>query len=422
MSDEDTGVLRHMVRSVLGTGDGPLGVAVSGGGDSMACLDLVQRYGREQGVAVRAVTVDHGLRAEAADEIALVERYCAAHGIAHDVLTWNWDGTGNLQAEARGARYRLIADWAKAVGVGRVVLGHTETDVAETFLMRLARKSGVDGLARMKPAFERHGVRWLRPLLSAPRESLREYLREQGIVWAEDASNDDPTFDRVKARRILDALAPLGIDAETLSTVSFNLFLAKSALDHSLQDVAWRHVEEVSGDLLLPCDVIEEDRQIPMETLYRLRAEALRWVGGGAYAPRSDGMIEMDIALTSAKAYTLGGCLVTREDGARLADRRWRVTRELNAVAGLSGPTDQLWDGRWVLDGPHDDALVVRALGDAVKDTPWRDTGLPRQSLMASPAIWDGETLVAAPVAGLANGWTAKATGRGNFTEFLISR
>ena len=88
----------------------------------------------------------------------------------------------------------------------------------------------------------------------------------------------------------------------------------------------------------------------------------------------------------------------------------------------LATPTDALWDGRWLLDGPHDPGLEIRALGEAVKDTPWRDTGMPRQSLLATPAVWQGETLIAAPVAGLANGWTAKATGRGKFTDFLISR
>lgn len=401
---------------------GPLGVAVSGGGDSMACLDLMVWHGAELGFPVRAVTVDHGLRAEARDEIALVAGYAAARGIAHDVLTWSWDRAGNLQAAAREARYRLIADWAKGAGVSTVALGHTETDVAETFLLRLKRKSGLDGLAKMERRFERQGITWLRPFLNMPREMLRAYLVRQGINWADDASNEDLRFDRVKARQIIDALEPLGIGTDALATVSHNLFVAKSALDHYLQDAGSRYVEEIAGDLLLPCGLVEDDRQIPMETLYRLRAAALRWVGGGAYMPRSDGMIEMDVALTTAKTHTLGGCLIRREDGARVAERRWRVTREYNAVKGLACPTDQLWDGRWVLQGPHAHDLEIRALGDAVKDTPWRETSLPQQSLFASPAVWRRNTLIAAPLAGVPNGWTAKATGRGKFTAFLIAR
>ena len=169
--------LRHRTGSVfLYTKPLSLGVAVSGGGDSMACLDLMLWHGAELGFPVEAVTVDHGLRTGAKDEIALVAAYCAARGVPHSVLEWRWDGAGNLQAEARSARYRLIADWAMGRGVDQVALGHTRDDVAETFLMRLARASGVDGLAAMERRFERGGVVWLRPMLALGRSDLREYL------------------------------------------------------------------------------------------------------------------------------------------------------------------------------------------------------------------------------------------------------
>ena len=399
-----------------------LAVAVSGGGDSMACLDLVHGAAAEAKRVLHAVTVDHGLRAEAKDEIALVAAYCAKRDIPHEVLRWDWDGTGNLQAKARDARYRLIGDWGRRNKIGRVFLGHTQTDVAETFLMRLARKSGVAGLATMETNFERHGVRWSRPLWQTSRADLRTYLQEVGVAWAEDTSNEDERFDRIKARKALEALAPLGIDDDALSALAFNLFTANAALEHYLHVTAWRYVDEASGDLILPCDIVEDDRQIPLETLYRLRADALRWVGGGAYGPRSDGLIEMEVALRDAKTHTLCGCVITREDGKHVRDRHWRITREFNAVKGLIAPTTALWDGRWQLDGDHDKSLEVRALGDAIVDTPWRDADLPRTSLLASPSVWRGETLVAAPVAGLSNGWTTKATGRGKFTEFLLLR
>ena len=88
-----------------------VGVAVSGGGDSMALLDLVLLEAKAAGVKVYAATVDHGLRAAAKDEAALVAGFCAERGVSHDILTWvGWDGSGNLQAEARAARYALLAD------------------------------------------------------------------------------------------------------------------------------------------------------------------------------------------------------------------------------------------------------------------------------------------------------------------------
>ncbi|MGL5009349.1 MAG: tRNA lysidine(34) synthetase, partial [Paracoccaceae bacterium] len=108
-----------------------IGVAVSGGSDSLAALLLLVAAGQR----VRAVTVDHGLRAEAADEAAFVGRICAGLGVGHDVVVWAHEAVGgNLMDQARRARYALLADWAQRAGIGQVVLGHTADDPAETFL------------------------------------------------------------------------------------------------------------------------------------------------------------------------------------------------------------------------------------------------------------------------------------------------
>ena len=111
-----------------------LGVAVSGGGDSVALLHLLADWARESGTELRAVTVDHGLRPEAATEAADVARACAALGVGHDILRWSgWDGRGNLPDQARRARYRLMADWAQAHGIADVALGHTADDQPKPF-------------------------------------------------------------------------------------------------------------------------------------------------------------------------------------------------------------------------------------------------------------------------------------------------
>ena len=424
---EDT-IPDEMLRHLTGSGFAAkkpkkLGVAVSGGGDSMALLDLMVWHGREMSFPVEAVTVDHGLRDEAADEIALVRDFCAARGVPHSVVTWTWDGTGNLQAKARRARYELIGDWAGARGVDCVALGHTEDDVAETFLMRLARRSGVDGLAQMEHRFERAGVTWIRPLLNFGRRVLRDYLTRHRIEWAEDPSNKDENFERVRARKTLALLEPLGVDADVLSEVSHNLWIAKSALNHVVFDAVSTYGTEDRGDLILPGDVPELGKLLPHDIEFRMRRAAIRWLAGGEYAPRSDAMIELDIGLREKGVHTLGGCHFANSKDRNAYEQRCRITREYNAVKDAVSSTDALWDGRWTLDGPHDADLEVRALGEAVKDCPeWRQTGLPRQSLLATPAIWRGDALVAAPVAGLKNGWEASATGRGTFAEFLLSR
>ncbi len=399
-----------------------LGVAVSGGSDSVACLDAMLWHGRRLGFPVEAVTVDHGLRPEAAGEIEAVARLCAGTGTPHTVLAWKWSGTGNLQAEAREARYRRIGGWAHDSGIDQVALGHTRDDVAETFLMRLARKAGVDGLSEMDRRFTRHGVTWIRPMIGHGRGEWREYLRRRGVSWVEDPSNGDPRFDRVRARDGLRSLAGLGVDAGALSEVARNMGAAREALEHYVRREAERLASEENGDVILTADMRAQERRAPREIAFRLRRHALAWVGGGRYPPRSGAMRELDRALREAGRHTLAGCVVTRGSGDRVQPGAWRVSREFNAVRDVSGPTDRPWDGRWILDGPHEEGLEVRALGEAVKDTPWRGTGMPRQSLLASPAVWRGASLVAAPAAGLAGGWTAKATGRGKFDEFLRSR
>ncbi len=389
-----------------------VGVAVSGGSDSLALLRLLAEWGRADHLA--AATVDHGLRPEAADEARAVAEICDDLGIPHEILTWGaWDGRGNLQDQARRTRYSLLAGWARRAGVETVAIGHTLDDDAETFLMRVAREAGLDGLSGMAPVFWRHEMRFDRPLLTERREDLRAYLSDKGIRWIDDPSNEDTGFTRVNARAALKALEPIGITAEEIGGVITNLSLARMALDEHIRTIAARVVREASGDLIF--DRSELMRQSP-EVIRKLLASALRWVSGEEYPPRRDALSELEAAIYAGRTGTLHGCLVAT------TDMTIRVAREPAAAARSSGATSEIWDGRWRIDGPHAPGLEVRALGDAIVDTPWRDMKMPRRSLLASPAIWEGDRLVAAPVAGLENGWRAFATGRGTFAAFLLSR
>ncbi|TRD21667.1 tRNA lysidine(34) synthetase TilS [Palleronia caenipelagi] len=377
-----------------------LAVAVSGGGDSMACLDLADDWAKRRGVHLRAVTVDHGLRPEAADEAVHVTRVCAARGIPHAVLHWHWDRRGNLQASARQGRYALIGDWAQDCGIDTVVLGHTTDDIAESFLLRLRRAPGVDGLAAMPSRFERHGVRWVRPLLRASRAELRRHLTARGLGWVEDPSNDDPRYDRARARALRTALEPLGVTTSGLARAATALRDGAEALDWAVSRIAEDHVTVVGGDLLL-----ERLDDLPAELARRLTLRALRVVGG-APPPRQAALTAIHSGLVQAGQHTLAGCLI-RQDGAAL-----RIAREPAVVSGLRMDTTEPWDRHWRLQGPHAPQFQIAALGDAVALCPdWRQTGFPRDSLRASPAIWRNEELIAAPLAGLSNGWSAEWTG-----------
>lgn len=411
------GMLLHFVRSGLGFPQpNRIGVAVSGGGDSMALLHAVVTLAKRAGWYVQVVTVDHQIRDESAKEAEFVSAFCAAKGIAHETLQWNGkEADGNFHKAAREARYRLIADWAKSNALEVVALGHTADDIAENFLIRLQRKSGADGLAAMKPWFKRFDMNWARPLWQQNRSDLRDYLRFVQVDWIDDPSNENPKYLRTQVRKALDTLSGLGIDRETLLRVSTLLSHEASALKHATK-LAGHQTEQIAGDIEMPFLSID----IHSEIQQRLLKNALRYVATSDYTPKAAKIYELESKLHSASQSTLNGCLVTMSKEKRIADRKIRITREYNAVKDTICKTTEIWDGRWSIDGPHSDDLEVRALGQAVKDCPdWRDTGMPRHSLMSSPSIWRGDTLISAPLAGFNTEWRVRI--EKDFQTFLLS-
>jgi tRNA(Ile)-lysidine synthase len=373
-----------------------LGVAVSGGGDSMALMHLAQHW---RGASVHVATVNHGLRAEAAQEAEFVAQVADSLGLPHTILAWKgWDKHGNLQDAARQARRALLADWARRDGLQAVLLGHTLDDQAETFLMRLARGSGVDGLAAMSPVHNAAGVRFVRPLLRVTRAELRAWLSGRGLIWVDDPSNDDASFDRIKARQALELLAPMGLTGARLSETAARMAEARDVLDAAATSAAQELCRFEHGDFVF--DAPRLDALAP-DTRHRLVAQAVCDVASNAYRPRLSALR----AALARPAATLHGCLLTR------SAYELRITRELNAVRQLRVPLGAPWDTRWRIF-PPDDTLPTQCLEiaplaeDGLALCPDRTNWhLPRLSLLASPAIWHGTRLIAAPLAGFSPEW-----------------
>ncbi|EDQ04983.1 tRNA(Ile)-lysidine synthase [Sulfitobacter indolifex] len=397
----DTALADRLVAGLGGTLPPRLGVAVSGGGDSMALLSLLHGLCAAAGTQLEAVTVDHGLRPEAATEAAFVAHHAGALGLPHETLQWRgWDGQGNLQNAAREARYRLMADWAARRDLPCIALGHTADDQAETVLMRLARRSGVDGLSAMAPQSRRHGVTWLRPLLFARRESLRDYLRRAGLEWVDDPSNDDPRYARIQTRQSLAALDPLGIDVETLAEVASNMATARDALERQTERAAGDILRMEGGALVMRSEAFFAE---PEEIRRRLMIRALGKISGSAYSPRRGPVAALIAGLAEGQAATLDGCQALVRRG-----EIW-LFREYNAVRDLRVPVNHLWDKRWraVPSGGAPEGAELRALGpEGLAQCPnWRSLGRPRAMLLSTPAIWQGAQLLAAPLAGLDEKW-----------------
>lgn len=395
-----SGEADEIVRRVF-AGLGPhipkkLGIALSGGSDSTAVMVALAKGRAAHQVTVRAVTVDHGLRPDASEEAVLAGKQARALGLDHDILEWTgWDGRGNVQDQARAARYALLADWAQRNGLDAVVLGHTADDQAETVLMRLGRASGVDGLSGMSARRIVHNVTFLRPALGLRRTALRAFLTGQGIGWIDDPSNDNLRFERVRARGLMPDLEQVGVTVESLVDVAENMRDARAALDWYTFMAAREHARVAAGAVAIDQRAF---RTLPTEIARRLLIGALRWVGGAGYPPRREALGRLLSAVRhGTAATTLHGCIVAGVRGTI-----W-IAREAAAVSDHVTPSDAVWDRRWRIAGPGPvEVAEMRALGsEGLAQCPtWRDMGLPRHVLLSVPALWQGDRVLAAPLVG----------------------
>ena len=209
-------------------------LAVSGGPDSIALMWLAARWRRAlaRGPRLIAVTVDHGLRADARREAREVKRLARSLDLPHRTLRWT--GTKpktGLPAAAREARYRLLAQVARKSGASHILTAHTRDDQAETLLMRLLRGSGIAGLAAMARESERDGVMLARPFLNVSKAQLVSTLDRAKIGFADDPTNRDLTFTRPRLRGLMPALAAEGGDARNLARLASRLARANAAVE-----------------------------------------------------------------------------------------------------------------------------------------------------------------------------------------------
>ena len=365
--------------------------AVSGGSDSTALLLLLKDHINRVAPAAKllAVTVDHALRPQSAAEAASVKALCQRLGIAHRTMVWTGPkpGTG-VPAAAREARYRLLAEAARAQGIGMVLTGHTEDDQAETVRMRRQR-SAVDegrGLAGMAPATLFDGAVWIvRPLIGTRREALRDMLRQRQIQWIDDPTNSDTAYERPRVR------VAIGGDEAGISAASE---LAARAAQERIH--LGRRAAAVIGALasqpatglirLEPEFGHASDREA---AVYALRI-VLATVGGVAFLP--------DEARAAALFDRLGGQKLRATLSRVTVDARrggiflYREARGLPAPAAAAQRS--LWDGRRSITfGNADAGLVIAPTGQAYASRLEETTGgsapksLVRAALVASALV-----------------------------------
>lgn len=303
--------------------DGPLGLAVSGGPDSLALL-LLAREALAGEIAV--ASVDHGLRAEAAGEVALVEQVCRERAIAFSPLAVEVP-RGNLQSRAREARYAALRRWARENACGALATAHHADDQAETLLMRLARGSGLSGLAGVRA----HGlvpgsdIPLVRPLLSWRKAELEAVVRSAALEAARDPTNEDLAFDRARVRRHL--AEHDWLDPEAIAASADHLAEAWRAIEWYAQldweEMVLREADGIDGPVWRYYANVP--RVIQIETVRRIVAEF------GAQVTRSEAGRAAD-RLWRGENASLGGVLaipaIERVENVGVEMRVWRFSAE----------------------------------------------------------------------------------------------
>ena len=285
-------------------------VGVSGGADSLALAYLLKNWSDEHSVRVVALTVNHQLRPEAGAEAEYTAQLMKKIGVEHHILQWvGVKPESGIEEAAREARYGLLQKWCAENGVPLLLIAHNQRDQAETFLMRLQRGSGVDGLAAMQERTMRNGIEILRPLLDVAPETLRAYLREQGVQWVEDPSNRDDEYLRVRIRKLLPVLEEeAGISVKRLAATAARMNRVRDYLEQQADCFIKNHVTfwENYGCAFCPA----EWQKLHQEMRLRVLLLLLKRIGGNVYPPRLEESERLETALMqgSFKNRTLGKC------------------------------------------------------------------------------------------------------------------
>ena len=350
-----------------GIADQPaIALAVSGGADSLALMLLAQRWAASLADAptIHIYSVDHGLRPEAADEVAMVLDAAAVLGLPARGLAWSGPKPlSGVQEAARIARYRLMAAAMADDGAGVLLTAHHRQDQAETVLMRMAHGSGLEGLKGMSATAEVEGIAVHRPLLGIDPASLREIVLAAGLVPAEDPSNHDTHYERVRWRQAMPTLAALGLDAATIAQFAERAADADAAIAQ-MADGCFAEIVRLDGFGAARIELAPFVGLSPAIST-RLLGRVLNIVGG-RQKPRALGQVErlrQSIAdNTLAKATTVLGCVIRLKDGAVAVARE--PGRALPPDALLLPHGELVWDERFRIVNGSDQADLTASVAD----------------------------------------------------------
>jgi len=283
-----------------------IAVGVSGGGDSMALAHMMCKWAHENDVRVHLLTVNHNLRDNAGQEADQVAKFVSGFPkSSHHILTWNFESKPDsaIMEHARNARYDLMAAYCRDNDISILAIAHHGDDNLETFMFRLAKGSGLDGLTGMKMWGNLNNeLQIYRPLLNNSHTELIQYCRDNNVQWIEDPSNRDDKYARPRLRK---ALENEGFDTKRFSKTLIRLSRAHDALD-------WL----VNRAMLLwdgECIDFQMLKTYPVDVQIRVLQKIIAETGDvtHSYPPKLERVEDIIATLKPNKSATLYGCLVS---------------------------------------------------------------------------------------------------------------
>lgn len=279
------------------------GIACSGGGDSMALALLMLANHPPENLVI--LHFNHNLRPESAQEATWVQKVFHQKKVKTVVEKWVTLPPGNTMQNARAARYEFFAQQAQQLNLAGVLTAHTADDIAETFLMRLGKGSGLKGLAAMEETTTILNTPILRPLLNEEREALREYLKQQNQPWQEDPSNENKKYARPRVRQLKKVLEEAGIPFQSITASAFALQRASSAIQHHTNQF-WQNAQISQTEIWLPDQILNLPKEVALQTLEK----TILTLNPAPFAPRTSKRERMLKAMKNKNKHQAGGVQV----------------------------------------------------------------------------------------------------------------
>ena len=364
ISQDSTKMIEKIVRNFASLKLRSCGIAVSGGSDSMALFHMLTDWKSSDKPEIIVASIDHGLRSESKLEVEFVKKACEMKKVKHFSLAPSTHLSkirGNLQDNARSARYTLLRNWAIAKNLQCILLGHTLDDQEENLLIRFFRGSGVDGLVSMEEMVARNEILWMRPLLKFRKEDLRNYLRTNNYSWVDDPSNHDNKYTRVRMRKLLKQLKSNNLITPNFVKTADHMLRASKlsreiAISNSKTLLSFNDVGQISFK-------VEKFSQLFEDSQYRILAGIVSWFSGSFYKPRFSQLenVYNKILNVNITGSTLGGTVFKKKNGIVT------VTRELSSIEEnfLVKNKKFIWDNRWLitLKSGYQGQLYVKPYG-----------------------------------------------------------